>query len=117
MNSQKRLALRTYRYLLNFCSKELGYEFFDWRSLKDLKLKNYEKMSYLDRKNFIMNLKQKDLGAFAANTVRYCYKNNKDLKDQKIINQCIDYSFHVIRNPYLFYKYEKGYLIDMYIEP
>ena len=113
--SHKKLVFSLYRNHLRFCIRELKYKPLDLKNINEIVLYDYSRMNLKNRKEKIKNLKQSDLGSDAANTIRYIYKQNMNLKNEKEINQCIDYAFHVIRNPYLFYQFEKSYLEDLYI--
>lgn len=115
MNNHKKLVLTLYRTHLRFCINELKYKPLDWRDLNTVILYDYSKMSLRKRKQFIRNIKQEDLGANAANTIRHIYKQNMKLTDKKSIDECLNYGFHIMRRPYLFYRFEKSYLEDIYL--
>lgn len=115
MNNHKKLVFSLYRSHLRFCIRELKYSPLDWKSIDNIILYDFSKMNSKKRKNMIKSLKQSDLGCDAANTIRYLYKQNMNLEDKKEINMCLDYAFHVVRSPYLFYQFEKSYLEDLYL--
>lgn len=95
-------------------AKEVGYVPGDWRKNSYIH-RNYIKLSITKRKEIIYNLKQKDIGAFVAWNIRQMYKNNKHLRDEKKINDSIDYGYHFIRKcPSFLFPYCKEYLIDLW---
>ena len=104
------LLYRTCLYL----SKKIGFVPGDTRKNTYIK-KNYEKLSLTNRKNIIINLKKKDLGAFVAWNIRKIYKDNKNLKNKKNINDNLDYGYYFIRNsPIFLFPYCKEYLIYLW---
>ena len=113
-SSKKREIIALYRTCLYF-SKDIGFVPGDTRK-NTYKPINYHKLNQSNRKKILNNLKKEDLGAFVAFNIRKMFKDNKNLKNRKIINQSIDYGYHFIRNmPIFLYPYCIEYLKDLHL--
>ena len=112
--SKKREIIVLYRICLNF-SKDIGFKPGDKRN-NTYKPINYHKLNTTKKKYILNNLKKEYLGAFVAFNIRKMFKDNKNLKDKKIIDQSIDYGYHFIRNmPTFLYPYCIEYLKDLHL--
>ena len=103
MNNNKRLILSLYRINLITC-KRLGYKFgnnIDYSRLKKFNNLNLNEIEEDDLEDLVIwsldNRKIKNKGDFLFDNIKKCFKTNKNLTNEKIINEKIDLGFSINR--------------------
>ena len=90
MSNHKKMILNLYRIKLRYCINNFGYKCGDWYNYKNFDISKKRNLKKLNKK--------KTFGNYVFNIIRDNYKLNKNLSCENMINNKIDYAFHVLRN-------------------
>ena len=95
-NNTSRVIIALYLAKLRECYK-VGYKYGDW--IDKYSYNNFKFiMSDRKRRRFVTRMNNDKYVKFIANYIKYEYKLSKTYVDVENINECIDYSFYVLRN-------------------